>query len=214
MPIGLVALVWQAMVIPALPPTEAVSPRRMLGLLSTPKFALGMAATGLAFMGTNALSIYLRPFLESVTGLDVAVLSLALLSIGVGGLAGLGLVGLLLARHLNAALVGIPAVLAVLALLLMALGPLAGPTLALLVLWGLVSTPIPVIWNTWMAAIIPNDLEAGGGLQVALIQTAIAGGALSSGLLFDLVGWWASFSLSALLLSGAAIFAHLATPRR
>jgi predicted MFS family arabinose efflux permease len=85
--------------------------------------------------------------------------------------------------------------------------------MTLLVLWGLFNTPIPVAWNTWMARVIPNDLEAGGGLQVALIQTAIAGGAIAGGVMFDTVGWWAAFVLASALLAASAVLAAMATPR-
>jgi predicted MFS family arabinose efflux permease len=64
-----------------------------------------------------------------------------------------------------------------------------------------------------MAKVIPDDLEAGGGLQVALIQFAIAGGAFAGGMLFDTVGWWSAFLLAAVLLTGAAVLASLAGPR-
>lgn len=212
-PIGLAALVWQWFVLPKLPPMHAPSAGNMFGLLRNRIFALGMASTALAFIGMNSLSIYLRPFLEGVTGLQVNTLSLALLGVGLGGVAALFAVGFVLRRNLNLVLIGLPAGLAVIALLLIALGPYAVPTMTLLVLWGLFNTPIPVAWNTWMARVIPNDLEAAGGLQVALIQTAIAGGAIAGGVLFDTIGWWAAFLLSSLLLIASAIFAALAIPR-
>lgn len=212
-PIGLAALVWQWFVLPKLPPMHAPSAGNMFGLLRNRIFVLGMASTALAFIGMNSLSIYLRPFLEGVTGLQVNTLSLALLGVGLGGVAALFAVGFVLRRNLNLVLIGLPAGLAVIALLLIALGPYAVPTMTLLVLWGLFNTPIPVAWNTWMARVIPNDLEAAGGLQVALIQTAIAGGAIAGGVLFDTIGWWAAFLLSSLLLIASAIFAALAIPR-
>lgn len=87
-PVGLAALIWQFAVLPKMPPMEAVSVSSMFRLLRNRSFTIGMAATGLAFMGMNSLSIYLRPFLESVTGLEVNVLSLVLLGLGLGGLAG------------------------------------------------------------------------------------------------------------------------------
>jgi len=110
-------------------------------------------------------------------------------------------------------LVGLPTVLAIIALSLIALGPFAIATATLLILWGLFTTPIPVAWNTWMTKVIPNDLEAGGGLQVALIQFAITFGAFAGGLLFDTAGWWSPFGLGALLLIGSALFAIAATMR-
>jgi len=211
-PIGLAALIWQLAVLPKMPPAAAVSVTEMLGLLRNRTFAIGMAATALAFIGMNSLSIYLRPFLERVTALDINILSMVLLGLGVGGLAGTFAIGLVLRRHLSAALIGIPCVLALLAVLLVGVGSFKAVTAAVLVLWGFLSTPIPVAWNTWMTQIIPGDLEAGGGLQVALIQSAIAGGAFAGGMLFDTVGWWSAFLLAAVLLAGSAVLATMSRP--
>lgn len=212
-PIGLSALIWQMAVLPKMPPAAAVSVVNMFGLLRNRTFAIGMGGTALAFIGMNSLSIYLRPFMESVTALELNSLSMVLLGLGVGGLVGTFAIGLVLRRHLNAALIGLPSLLAIIALLLIAVGPFKAITAALLILWGVFSTPIPVAWNTWMTRIIPSDLEAGGGLQVALIQLAIAGGASAGGVLFDTIGWWSAFILAAILLVGSAALAALARPR-
>lgn len=210
-PLALAGLVWQSMVLPKMPPMRSKPAGSTFALLRNRTFAVGMAATVLAFMGMNALSIYLRPFLETVTGLGVTSLSLALLGVGLGGLAGLFVAGSVLRRYLDVMLVSLPAGLAVFALLLIGLGAVPIVTAALLILWGLFNTPVPAAWNTWMARVIPDDLEAGGGLQVALIQMAIAGGAVFGGLLFDGVGWWGAFLLAAALLLGSTLLAVLAT---
>jgi predicted MFS family arabinose efflux permease len=212
-PIGLLAFVWQIAVLPRMPATRTVCVSSIFGLVRHRTFALGMAATGLAFIGQNSLSIYLRPFLENVTGLSVNALSMVLLGVGAGGLAGLSIVGFVLRRNLTAVLIGLPGMLAILALLLIGLGPFVEATAALLILWGLFTTPISVAWNTWMTQVIPDDLEAGGGLQVALIQTAIAGGASAGGALFDTAGWWSAFLFAAVLLTGSAVLASLAGRR-
>ncbi|TPK05960.1 MFS transporter [Mesorhizobium sp. B2-5-9] len=206
-PIGLTAIVWQLAVLPSMPAEEPVSAGRMVGLLGNRAFAIGMAATTLAFMGQFSLSTYLRPFLEGITGLDVNTLSMVLLGLGLAGLVGTSLVGFVLRSHLGAVLIGLPAMLSVIALLLIALGPVAVAATVLLLLWGLFTSPIPVAWSTWMAKVIPDDLEAGGGLQVALIQFAITFGAFAGGLLFDTAGWWSPFALAALLLLGSTLFA-------
>lgn len=212
-PIGLAALVWQFAVLPKMPATETVSVGRMLRLARNRAFLIGMAATGLAFMGMNALSIYLRPFLEGVTGIGLNALSLMLLGIGLGGLAGTSLIGFVLRRHLAAALIGLPGTVALIALLLIGFGSSPSATAILLVLWGFFSTPTPVAWNTWMARLVPDELEAAGGVQVALIQLAIAGGAFAGGVLFDGAGWWSAFLLAALLLGGSAVCGALAGRR-
>ena len=213
-PVGVAAFVWQALVLPRMPGGGTASTGAPFRLLANRTFALGMAAMTLFFAGQFALSTYLRPFLEVVTALEVNTLSLVLLGIGLAGLAGTSLIGFLLRAHLSAVLVAFPAALAAIALLLIGLGPVAIATTSLLMLWGFLTTPIPVAWGTWMTRTVPDQLEAGGGLQVALIQFAITFGAFSGGLLFDSVGWWSAFALGALLLLGSAIVAAAATGTR
>lgn len=212
-PVGLAGLVWQLAVLPKMPPGAQVSVAGMVGLLRHRIFAIGMGAMALAFLGQFALSTYLRPFLEGVTGLDVNTLSLVLLGLGLAGLAGTSVAGFVLRLHLFKVLITLPALMAVLALLMIAFGHSPVATAGMLIAWGFLATPIPVAWGTWMTRVIPDDLEAGGGLQVALIQVAITGGAFSGGLLFDTAGWWSPFVLAATLLTGSAILAALVGPR-
>jgi predicted MFS family arabinose efflux permease len=204
-PVGIAALLWQLVVLPSLPAGRGAPLGRMAGLARNRVFVIGMAAMTLGFMGRFALFTYLRPFLEGVTGFDIEALSFVLLALGLAGLLGTFLIGVLVHARLNFVLVGLPAVLAVIALLLIPLAPYAGAVAVLLVLWGLFTTPMPVAWNTWMTRAIPGELEAGGGLQVALIQFATTFGAFTGGMLFDAAGWWSPFAFGALLLLGAAL---------
>lgn len=205
-PAGVICLIWQLVVIPKLPPQQDTSIGQIASLLRRRTFALGMIAVTLAFMGQFSLSTYLRPFLESVTGLGINMISLFLLGVGVAGLTGTLISGFLVRDNLLPALTGLPAGLAVVAGLLTALGHIPAATGALLLVWGILVTPIPVIWNTWMTRVIPDELEAGGALMVALIQFAITMGAFTGGELFDHRGWVSTFMLAtALLVASAAI---------
>ena len=76
--------------------------------------------------------------------------------------------------------------------------------------WGFVATAAPVGWWTWLARVLPDDAEAGGGLMVAIIQLAITAGATVGGLAFDHSGYQATFELSAATLGLAALLAGLA----
>ncbi len=210
-PIGIAGLFWQLAAIPRMAPDRHVAVSAMLGLFRIRIVALGMMATALAFMGQFALATYLRPFLENVTGLDVNALSLVLLGLGLGGLAGTAIIGFVLRRHLTMVLIGLPGILAVLAVLLVLLGHVALVVAPVLIIWGIFTTPIPVAWGTWMTRVIPDELEAGGGLQVALIQGAITAGAFLGGLLFDTAGWSSAFLFAAGVLSVAALLAVLTT---
>lgn len=212
-PLGVAAVVWQLAVLPHMPAVQGSKRPNPFALLGNRTFAIGMVATTLAFMGMNALQIYLRPFLENVTGLEVNALSLVLLGLGIGGIIGTSVVGFVLRKHLTTLLVWLPIGHAIIAILLIWLGQYAPVTASLLFVWGVINTPIPVAWNTWMTKVVPNQLEAAGGLQVALIQLAVAGGALFGGLLFDHAGWWSAFVLAAVLLAGSGMLAVLVRPR-
>jgi len=80
-------------------------------------------------------------------------------------------------------------------------------TALLLVGWGLFGTAAPVGWGTWLSRTMADDAEAGGGLQVAVIQLAITAGASLGGLLFDNTGWWTTFLFAAVLLAGSSLLA-------
>ncbi|MER8971645.1 MULTISPECIES: MFS transporter [unclassified Mesorhizobium] len=210
-PLGLLALVWQWTSLPALPPRRRKRPGNPLALLGRLPVATGMASIMMLFMGQFALFTYLRPFLESVTQLDIAALSAIMLAMGLAGVLGTLCIGRLLRTRLFSILIVIPLVMAALAVALIAFGTLPIPTAPLLVAWGFFGTAAPVGWGTWLCRTLPDDAEAGGGLQVAVIQLAITGGAAIGGTLFDTVGWWGAFTFGAVLLCGSALAAFAAS---
>ncbi|WP_285349877.1 MFS transporter [Pseudomonas sp. ME-P-057] len=207
-PLAALALCWQAFTLPRMPSERgAGSATDVFRLLGRAKVFYGMVAVALLFMGQFALFTYLRPFLESVTGVDVPGLSMLLLIIGVSGLAGTLLIGALLARHLYRVLMVIPLLMAVIAVALVVCGQSFGMTAVLLGAWGLISTCAPVGWFTWLTRTLPRDAEAGGGLMVAVIQLAITLGATAGGWLYDGVGYSATFIASGVLLLMAGVLA-------
>nr|WP_315231092.1 MFS transporter [uncultured Albidiferax sp.] len=209
-PLAVAAFAWQWTRMPTMPGAQRNTSGNPFVLLRRPEVALGMAAVMLLFMGQFAVFTYLRPFLETITSVTVSTLSLMLLLMGASGLMGTYIVGQLLKARLFTYLVLIPLSMAVLALLLIALGASASAVAVLLLGWGLVGTAAPVAWGVWLSKTLPHDAEAGGGLMVAAIQLAIALGADLGGALFDAVGWWSTFALGALLLTGSAVLAWAA----
>lgn len=209
-PLAALALVWQWMVLPSLPPRGAEGEGNVFRLLKRPPVALGMAAIMLLFMGQFALFTYLRPYLETVTGVSVATLSTILLVMGLAGVAGTWVISRLLERRLFSIVVAIPTVMAVLAVALILCSGMPIVVAGLLLAWGFFGTAAPVGWGAWLAKTLPDDAEAGGGLQVAIIQFAITMGAGAGGLLFDSAGWWSPFALGAALLCGSSLLAFVA----
>ncbi len=204
-PVAAVAFVWQWISLPAMhaqPRTRGAC--HVFKLLKNRLVVLGMLAVGVFFMGQFALFTYLRPFLETVTGVDVARLSLMLLVLGVTGLVGTMAIGRFLQIGFYGTLAAIPVLMAVIAVALTAFGASAPVVAVLLGVWGLVATAAPVGWWSWIARTLPRDAEAGGGLMVAVVQLSIALGSTLGGVLFDSSGYRSTFAFSAgLLLVGA-----------
>ncbi|WP_457970082.1 MFS transporter [Pseudomonas sp. R4-84] len=209
-PVAALALAWLLMSLPSMPIQAKRGAANPFKLMARAPVALGMLAVSTFFMGQFMLFTYLRPFLESVTRVDVSLLSLMLLAIGLAGLLGTFLIGALLKKGLYRTLIIIPLLMAAIALALVGFGSSASITALLLGLWGLVATAAPVGWWTWLARTLPDDAEAGGGLMVAIVQLAIASGATVGGVLFDLSGYRATFETSAAVLVVAAILTILA----
>jgi predicted MFS family arabinose efflux permease len=208
-PVAAIVFVWQSISLPAMSTEARTGPGDVFKLLKRPVVALGMAAVSIFFMGQFALFTYLRPFLETAAHVDVATLSLMLLTMGVTGFIGTMIIGTFLGYGLYRTLIVIPVLMAVIALALVLFGGGFAVTALLLGLWGLFATAAPVGWWTWVARTLPDDAEAGGGLTVAVVQLAITFGAVVGGLLYDASGYQATFGVSATLLSIAAILAFM-----
>lgn len=204
-PVAVIAFVWQSFSLPSMPARpRPPGARNVLRLFRSRLVTLGMLAVGIFFMGQFALFTYLRPFLETVTRVDVSTLSLILLALGVAGFVGTTVIGRFLKMGFYGTLTIIPVLMAAIAVTLIAVGASVTATTVLLGVWGLVATAAPVGWWTWIARTLPQDAEAGGGLMVAVVQLSIALGSTVGGLLFDGSGYQSTFALSAgLLLVGA-----------
>jgi predicted MFS family arabinose efflux permease len=214
-PVALIALVWQWISLPSMAAQErSPGAGNVFKLLKSRTVALGMAAAGLFFMGQFTLFTYLRPFLETVTLVNVSTLSLLLLVIGVAGFCGTAMIGGVLKRSLYGTLTAISLLMAVIALALIHAGSWVIAVAVLLGLWGLIATAAPVGWWSWIAHALPQHAEAGGGLMVAIVQLAIAVGSTVGGVLFDTLGYRSTFIASAALLMLAALLTFLTSRSR
>ncbi|WP_088958739.1 MFS transporter [Variovorax sp. HW608] len=208
-PVALTTLAWQWRALPSMQAPERTTGTgqvfQIFGLFKRRGVGLGMAASSLFFMGQFALFTYLRPFLETVTRVQVPTLSLILLVIGAAGFIGTLLIGKALERGFYQTLVAIPLVMATIAASLITFGSWMAVVVVLLAIWGLAGTAAPVGWWAWVAKTFPHDAETGGGLLVAVVQMAIALGSTAGGLLFDRQGYQSTFVASALMLLVAAV---------
>lgn len=200
-PLAALALLWQLLSLPAMPPRERVPAARVLALLRRPHVAHAVAGVMLTFGGAFATFTYFRPFLEHHVQATLPQLSLLLLALGSAGFLGTYAAGALLNRHLYRLLRGLPLGLA-LATVAMLLADHSLWTLAVLMFaWGALNAAVPVSWFNWLSHGVRDEPEAGGGLMVAAIQLAIMLGAGAGGLLLD------HLSIAATMVGGAALLA-------
>jgi predicted MFS family arabinose efflux permease len=219
-PVALIAFVWQWISLPSMPAqSRAAGSANAFTLFRKRSVAWGMLAVGLFFMGQFELFTYVRPFLETVTRVNVTTLSMILLTLGIAGFVGTMLIGGLLESGVYRTLIIIPLLMALIAMALIAFGESVALVFVLLACWGLVATAAPVGWWSWLAQSVPKDAEAGGGLMVAVIQLSIALGSTLGGILFDAKGYQTTFHAAIALLVACAGMtwlsarAHRATSR-
>lgn len=210
-PVTVLTLIWQWRKVPSMP-TTATEHRPVVAsfkLLARRHVSLGMFAMTFLFLGQFMLFTYLRPFLETITKVDANGLSLILLGIGVSGFIGTVLMGVLLKKRLYSLLVPIPLIMSFVAVALTIYGSDTYITTLLLIVWGFLGTSAPVGWWTWLSKSLPHDAEAGGGLMVAIIQTAIMTGAAGGGFIYDQWGHQTTFLVSAACLVIGSVFAFM-----
>ncbi|HBR7400235.1 TPA: MFS transporter [Klebsiella pneumoniae] len=209
-PVAIIAFVWQLLSLPSMSVTrQAAASRNVFTLFRRRVVTLGMLGVGIFFMGQFTLFTYIRPFLETVTRVDAATVTLVLLVIGVAGFIVTTLIGRVLKRGFYPTLMAIPVLMAITALALIAFGSQVAIVTALLGLWGLISTAAPVGWWAWVPRTFPQNAEAGGGLMVAMVQLSIALGSTVGGLLFDHHGYQSTFLASAAMLIIATVLIFL-----
>jgi predicted MFS family arabinose efflux permease len=206
-PLAALTLGWLFASLPSMPSERAPGGGTVFRVLRRPHVTSGMTAVALFFLGQFALYTYLRPFLETVTRVDVSTLSLLLLITGGAGLLGTSLIGGVLRTRLRGVLIALPLAMAAVAVALTVLGGALVPVGVLLAVWGLLGTAAPVGWWTWLSEVLPDDAEAGGGLMVAVVQLAIALGATAGGAVYDASGYRSTFALAATALCASALLA-------
>jgi len=203
--LGVLALIWQSVTLPAMPPENKARSGGVLDLLRSGLMRWGMLAVIMMFTGHFAFFTYLRPFLESSAQLNLNQLSLVLLAFGVANFFGTSLAGYLVTRSVSLTLSAMALVMSATALLLVSFVDVSWLVGAGVALWGLAFGSMPTGWSTWISRAVPDDAESGGGLLVATIQLAITAGAAAGGWMFDLQGAGGVFLASGVLMLLASL---------
>ena len=198
--LGVVTLIVQFWTLPCMMPIGLTRLRTLADVLTRPGVGLGMVAAMLVFTGHFAFFTYIRPFLETVTGVGIGAVSAVLLGFGIANFLGTLMAGPLLERSLRLTLMTMPLLMGILGLGLVALGKEPMAVSIMVGLWGLAFGAVPVAWSTWLTRTVPDQAESAGGLLVAAIQMAIATGAAVGGGILDVSGVTGVFAASSAIL--------------
>ena len=190
---GVLCMVWVVKSLPSLPGEPSHQKQNMFSLLNRPGVAAGMIAIFMSFAGQFAFFTYIRPVYMNLAGL-----TLVLLSFGIASFVGTSLSSVILKRSVKLALAGAPLVLALSALVLTLWGSDKIVAAGIAIIWGLAFALVPVGWSTWITRSLADQAEKAGSVQVAVIQLANTCGAAVGGYALDNLGL-----LSPLMLSGS-----------
>ncbi len=212
--LGAVTFVAQLLTLPSLPAKGSAGLKTIIDVLRRPAVGIAMVATILVFTGHFIFFTYMRAALEQAAGVGVNTLSAILLGFGVANFFGTALAGRVLEHRLRLMLIAMPALMAVLAALLVLFGSSSVLDFVLVALWGMAFGGVPVAWSTWVTRAVPDEAESAGGLIVAAIQLAISLGAAFGGVMFDLNGANGIFSSSAVILLLAMLLIMYSVPAK
>lgn len=208
--LGVSAFIWQAIALPSMPTEKPAKLSTLLHVLKRPYIKAGMLATMFVFVGYATFFTYLRPFLETVTGVNANTLSAILLGFGIANLVGTTLARYLLEWNIYRSLSIAPLLMGIVVAGLVASGQFTIVASLLIALWGMVFGVVQVGWTAWLTQTIPDELESGGGIQIATIQLGITAGAAIGGFIFDLTGTRGVFISSSIFTLIAALTAMIA----
>jgi DHA1 family inner membrane transport protein len=207
-PIGVIATIAVAVLVPRQAEAAPVRLLREFGVLRRPQVLLAMSMSTLSSASLFSVFTYITPLLENVTGLSPHSVTFVLVLFGVGVTIGNLVGGRLADWRQTPALIGIFLVYALVGAVLVYASHAAVPAIVCVLVWGAVSLSPGAALQT---RVVDHAFEA-PNLASTLNQSAFnlgnaigawtGGAALSLGASYDRLPWLASgFAASALVLA-------------
>ncbi|MFJ7779039.1 MFS transporter [Streptomyces yangpuensis] len=181
----LAVLVLLLLVVPPLPSDRTTRLDVLGGMLRSVNTRFALVMTFLVVLAHFGTYTYVTPFLEQVTHVGSALITVCLLVYGAAGIAGNFLGGSAVGCYPRATFAAAAALIAGATLLLPVLGRSDVGAVALLIVWGVAYGAVPVCSQTWFAKASPDSPEASSVLFTASFQATISIGALVGGAVLD-----------------------------
>lgn len=211
--LALVAAVAVAVSLPPIAPRPGIGFGALGGALRAPGVALGLAGVVAVIGGHFTGYTYIRPALSELLGAGTTAVPILLALFGIGGLVGNFVLGSLADRKLGVLLVAVPVAIgaSVAAIIVSAGLPVLG--YLAVVVWGGAFGGILNLVQVWVARVLPDRIEAGGGLVVAGFQVAIIVGSALGGRGVDGLGLTATYAMAAVAAVAGGVLIRVSLTR-
>jgi predicted MFS family arabinose efflux permease len=186
--LGALALVAQAVTLPAMPSTGPASLSTMATVLRRPAIRVGLMTIILVVAGHFAGFTFIRPFLEDVPHFGIDGVSQVLLAFGVGGFLGNFAGGFMAERNTNLSITLAAGGVAIMAFVLSLAGALPVVASVAVFLWGFAFGALPVSVQSFINQAASDEAESAGALMLTTFQVAISSGAVFGGLIVEAQG--------------------------
>lgn len=171
--------------LPPLPVGQSVRLGQFTAQLKRGPIQLGLVVTMLFVGGHFMAYTFVRPLMQTVSGVDVEWIGILLFAYGTAGIAGNFLMGAVASRQIGVALIAIAVALVVSILGFAALGKTPVGGAFMLIVWGMAYGGVSVALQTWMMKAAPAAIEIATALFVSMFNVGIALGSFSGGQLVD-----------------------------
>lgn len=186
--INLVACLALFTLVPSMPVKEKTSVKKQLNALNSKQLWLNLMATMLMIAGMFSSYSYLAEFLEKITRLNGAQISLMLLLFGGAGIVGNWLAGIALSKNVLLTARMFLVTLAITHILAYIVGGWFGPMTVVLTLWGFIHTGGFLIGQVRTTAEAPEAPELASSLMVSFGNAGVTLGTMLGGVAIALWG--------------------------
>lgn len=178
-------LLLNAWTLPALPVDQSVRLNQFAAQLTRRPVQLGLIVTFLLVAGHFMAYTFVRPLLQTMSGVGAEWIGILLFAYGAAGIAGNFLAGTVASRQIGLTLIAITAALMLSILGFAALGVSPAAGAAILVVWGVAYGGVSVALQTWMMKAAPSAIEIATASFVSIFNLGIALGSFAGGQIVD-----------------------------
>lgn len=193
--------------LPALPVGNSVRLGDFALQVARRPIQLGLIVTFLFVAGHFMAYTFVRPLLQSVSGVEVEWIGALLFAYGAAGIAGNFVAGVVASRQIGMTLIVIAIALAATIFGFTAVGDTPTGGAIILILWGMAYGGVSVALQTWMMKAAPSAIEIATSLFVSIFNVGIALGSFVGGRVVDRFDLLTNLLLAATLPTLGLLFA-------